>query len=306
MARKKAKAKQLVTLPFEPNDLEEISFNLDKQDQFITSHGVTFLHYRAMPSPIGLKDRGGYRRSETLDTISSNGMVYKRCGAFTAVMLGNSKSHTQVDGGIFDNSTSRITLPRFYDTSDEGLELGNKEIRLCVGDRIYIKDMEVDVTTYQRVEYNPNGVDLLQYPAICVEFLMDSLGTEYKQGVHFNIDSKGNIDWIDGKGNPGIDSDTGLGRVYSIRYRYCAHWVIASLINEVRVGNITDGDIRKPARMPYHAVIQREYVYHNVANNKEEQVKEDKNSRHNKEPQNENVEPNKYQIKVNINSLTEE
>lgn len=303
MAKKPAQGNQLVTLPKAPSELEQISFNLEKQEQFIKSHGVTFIHYRAMPSPIGLKDRGEYRRSDSLDTISSNGMIYKKCGTFTAVMLGNNKRQSEVEGGLFDNSTARITLPRLY---DEESDQNGQQIYLAPGDRVYIKDMEVPVVTYQNINYNPNGVDFLQFPALCVEFLMDAQGIEYKANIDFKINKHGNIDWIDGKRNPGIDLDTGLGRVYSIRYRYNAHWYIASLINEIRVGNITESGIRKPARLPYHAMIQREYVYHNQTNNGSNENKAPREEKSRVVPKPiEPLDDNKIKIKVNVNTFTD-
>lgn len=301
MAKRPAKGPQLTTLPKAPKALEQISFNLNKQDDFIKSHGVSFEHYRAIPSPIGLKDRGEYRRSDSLDTISSNGFIYKKCGVFSAVLLGNSKREQDVEGGMFDYSTARITLPRYYD--EEGAATTNTTIHLAPGDRIYIKDLETNVVNYQRVDYNPNGVDFLQYPATCVEFLIDSKGLEYRQGVDFKLTKAGCIDWIDGARNPGIDEETGTGRVYSIRYRYTAHWYIASIINEVRVGNITEDGIRKPARMPYHAMIQREYVYHNKVNGSApDSLNKNETERTVQEPE-QKIEPNKYQVKVNINTL---
>jgi hypothetical protein len=43
----------------------------------------------------------------------------------------------------------------------------------------------------------------------------DSRGVRYTQGVDFNIDNWGNIAWIEGANNPGMDPDTGAGRTYS-------------------------------------------------------------------------------------------
>ena len=296
MAKVPAKGPQLVTIPVE-SDLPQISFNMVDHDSFIRSHGVTFVHSRAMPSPVGLKDRGEYRRSDALDTISSNGMIYKQCGCFTAVMLGSSKSTKSVEGGMYDQATARITLPRFYD-KPEGQEL-DKSIRLCVGDRLYVKDLEIDVVTYQRVDYNPEGVDLLQYPTLYVESIIDSNMVEYRQDIDFIITSYGNIKWIDGKKNPGVDPDTGKGRVYAIRYGYNAFFYIASIPNEVRVTNKTESGLRVPERGTYHAVIQREYVYHNTLNKEDEQTRKDKNPRHNIEPT-ETIPVAKAEVQVNI------
>jgi hypothetical protein len=300
MAKKKPVGPQLNALVAPKIQLPQVSFDLKKQDQFIQSHSVTFEHYRAMPSPIGLKDIGEYRRPDALDTLQENGMLYRKCGEFEAVLFSNSARDRRMDGGVEDESTARITLPRYYNKVRE--DLPNEEIHLAVGDRIFIKDMDVKVTTYQRVEYSPElKTDLLQYPALKIEFLVDSRGTEYKEGVDFSIDN-GNIKW-NGNKVPGVDPETGKGRIYSIRYLYNAHWYIVSIINEIRVGNVTENGVRKPSRMPYHAMIQREYVYHNKA--RPDAIEGNKNTITDRtiDAPEDNINPEKYEVRVNVNKF---
>jgi hypothetical protein len=303
MPKKKTSKPQLSTLP-KTVPLPEMSFNLNKSDDFVKSLGVKFEHYRAIPSPIGLNDRGEYRRVDALDTIAENGMLYKKCGEFTATLVSNSSSKNKVEGGIFDQSTARIILPRYYDTDSPTHP--NEEIHLCVGDRVYIKDMEVKVVNYQRCEYNPNYSDYLQYPALCVEMLVDSRGIEYKEGVDFKIDKNGNIQWTGAK-TPGIDPDTGKGRVYSVRYKYNAYWYIVSIPNEVRITNTTEGGIRKPSRMPYQAYIQREYVYHITPRKDNEPEKPRQIDPTRKIPEPTTPLPvSDYKVKVNVGNFSED
>lgn len=243
-----------------PDVLADVKFNTKALEQFANQRGILFEHYAALPSPIGLKDRGDYRRSDSLDTISSNGFIYKKVGEFKATIVGNNKIHQDSDGGIYDNSTARIILPKYYlDTCGQN----DKEIALLPGDRIYAKECEVLVPNYQRAEYRPDRVDMMQFPVKSVAFLIDSKNTEYKQGRQFTITADGNIKWINGRKNPGIDPETGKGAVYSIRYKYLAFWYIERLVNEIR---ITTDENDNPVRLPYHAVIQREYIYHNKQN----------------------------------------
>jgi hypothetical protein len=237
-------------------DFSQVSFNLEAIDDFVKGNGVQFEHHVAIPSPIGLKERGDIRKTELLDSLESNGMLYKKVGVFNAVLLGNGHNKSNVDGGQLDNSSARITLPRFYND-------GDKTIHLAAGDRLFVKDLEIKIANYQKVEYNGRISDFLQFPALDVEFLVDSLGNEYEQGKHFNLDKNGNICWIVGEASPGIDLETGKGRVYAIRYLYTAFFYVVELINEVRIGRITEGDERVPARMGYQAHICREFVYHN-------------------------------------------
>lgn len=276
-----------------PDLLPEVKFNLLAQEAFAKARGVVFEHWAATPSPIGLKDRGDYRRSDTLDTFSENGYIYKKVGEFTATLVNSGqdfKTGGPVDGGIYDNSTGRLILPRYY---NENCPSSEKDISLLPGDRVYAKDIELIVDNYQRAEYNPTGSDFLQYPAKCVHNLIDSRGVEYTEGVEFKINSQGNIQWIDGKNNPGIDPETGKGRVYSVRYSYVAFWYILQLLNEIRITN-TD-TATEPSRMAQHVMVQREYVYHNrnrgdKENQTEKQIKKEKNDKKAKRPSRNNQE----------------
>jgi hypothetical protein len=283
-----------------PFPITELGFNLESQDQFVKSRGVVFQHWAAIPSPIGLKDRGDYRRSDQYDTISSNGMIYKKVGCFTAAIVSNSKSKNPIEGGVFDYSTARLLVPRFYDQEGGGEE---KEIHLAPGDRVFVRDLELLVPNYQRMEFNPGGLDRAQFPIKCVSYLIDSRNIEYKQGYHFKL-VDGHIKWIDGRDNPGIDPDTGKGRVYSIRYEYNAHWYITQIPNEVRVvqGTSSDGE-RFPQRMPYSAVIQREYVYYNQNNDIDKDHGREKEVRDIEEPKHVIETVDNYQVKVNMDDI---
>lgn len=275
-----------------PDMIPDVKFNLDAQEQFGNDKGVVFEHWAAIPSPIGLKDRGEYRRSETLDTVSENGFIYTKVGEFVGTILGNSMQNGQTDAkNIYDSSTARLMMPKFYRNSE-------KEISLLPGDKIYAKDIELKVDNYQRAEYIPNGVDYLQFPVKEVSILIDSLGKKYTYKRDFKVDKDGNIKWIAGKKNPGTDIDTGKGRVYAIRYKYIAYWYISKLVNEIRITNTSDAD--NPARMPYQAMIQREYVYHNKnRGDAQNTVTENHDARTNEEPT-EELNPNNYNIKVDV------
>ena len=93
--------------------------------------------------------------------------------------------------------------------------------------------------------------------------IVDSLNTQYTQDVDYTITTDGNIRWLSGGKNPGIDPLTGKGRIYSIVYLYRAFYYVVALPHELRITAVTVGNVRSPARMPMHAVIMREYIFHN-------------------------------------------
>lgn len=275
-----------------PDIMPNIGFNLEAQEVFATDHGIVLEHWAAIPSTIGQKDRGDLRRPDGLDTVSENGFIYKKIGEFVGTILGNSSKNNHVEGGVMDTSTARLVMPKYY-SKECG---GGKEIAVLPGDRLYAKQIELKVPNYQKVEFKPTRTDTLQFPAKCVIFLKDSNNIEYTEGVEFTITDEGDIAWVGGKPNPGVDPETGRGRLYGVRYMYVAFWYVQTLINEIRVTNT--GDSSTPARLPYHCTIQREYVYHN-RNRPSAENKTIETSR-TQDPPTESTEPNQHAIKVDI------
>ena len=262
MSNKKAEGQQADTIDRNSPFVQE-SFDLARLDNFAQSLGVQFFHYKAMVSPIGKKDRGDYRRSDGVDTLTSNGMIYRCAGKFTATMTDNSRNQKRGDSGVLDASEGRLVMPRFYDS--DGTTPGAR-IYMAPGDRIYVSDptTDVKVSNYHEMDFEDGLDNEAMFPICELEGpIVDSRNIEYIQGVDFTITPAGNIRWLAGGKNPGIDPDTKKGRIYSIRYLYKAYWYIVTLPKEVRVTGVTEGGLRTPERMPYHAICVREYVYHN-------------------------------------------
>ncbi len=293
---------QIDTIPRQ-NPMVQESFNLPALDVFSTSLGVEYLHYKGMPSPIGKVDKGDYRRSDGVDTITSNGLIYKCAGRFTATMTDNAHEAQRGDSGILDYSEARLVLPRFY--NDKGTADGAR-IYLAPGDRIYVADPKTDVkvSNPQQMTYEPGTDNIPMFPIVCLELpITDSRNFEYKENVDYCITKEGNIRWLPTGENPGIDPNTGKGRVYSVRYLYHAYWYIWALPKEVRITNVTTNGVRSPERMPYHAIAVREYIYHNQNRGDEKnQLKSKDPQRADKEPL-QNITPNKFFIPVDMNNV---
>ena len=261
MSNRKPNGIQIDTIDRNLDFIQE-SFDLDRLDNFVTGLGVEYFHFKGQPSPIGQSDRGDYRRSDGVDTITSNGMIYRCAGKFTATMTDNSRDRKRGEAGVLDPSESKLVMPRFY--NENGLADG-KRIYLSPGDRIYVADPLADVlvSNPQKMDYEAGIDNVPMFPIVEMEMpLIDSRNIEYIQGTDYCIHD-GNIRWLTGGKNPGIDPETGKGRIYSIRYLYRAYWYITILLKEVRVTNVTTNGERAPDRMPYHAIAQREYMYHN-------------------------------------------
>lgn len=292
-------------IPRERQYVQE-SFDLSRLDDFVAGLGVEFLHYKATPSPIGKNDRGDYRRNDGVDTITSNGMIYKLAGQFRATMTDNSRERDRGAAGTLDPSESKLVMPRFYN-KDGGVANGDR-IYLLPGDRIYVCNPKVDdlVVNAQWIDYEADNHNVAMFPIVRLDGpIIDSRNIEYTENVDFQVTKDGNVCWLAGGKNPGIDPNTGKGRIYSIRYLYKAYWYITQLPKEVRITNVTNlttGE-REPERAAYHAIAQREYIYHNQnKGNKTNQLKPKEPKRTVQEP-NEAVNPAKYSVPVDMSAI---
>lgn len=284
----------------------QMSLDLTKQDNFATSFAVEFTHYKAMTSPIGKSDRGDYRRNDGVDTITSNGMLYCCGGKISATMTDNERSKGKSDGGVTDPSQARLVMPRFY--NKDALADGDR-IYLAPGDRLYVADPDADVlvSNYHEMDYEVGMDNVPMFPIVKLDScLIDSRNIQYTCGVDFKITSEGNIRWIDGGRNPGINPDTGKGRIYSIRYLYRAYWYVLSIPKEVRITNVTTGTVRTPERMAYHAVIVREYIYHNQNRGDSQNQNKSKTPKRVDAAPQENINPDKFTIPVDMSTITED
>jgi hypothetical protein len=271
-----------------------------------TGLGADLKHYKAMPSPIGKKDRGDYRRSDGVDTITSNGMIYTCAGVFTATMTDNSREQKRSSGGIVDPSEAYLVMPRFY--NNVGVADGTR-IYLMPGDRLYYSDPNVDdrVATSHEMDYQPGVDNEALYPIYSMDGpIVDSRGIEYACGADFQITADGKIRWIDGGNNPGIDPDTGKGRIYTIRYLYKAYYYVVALPKEVRVTNVTVGGVRGPERMPYHAVIMRECIFHNQNRGDKLNQNQPATPERTTPPLNKPINPSGPVIAVDMSSISDE
>jgi hypothetical protein len=235
------------------------SFDKEAFDFLIQGQGVKVTHFRAIPDPTGMASLGDVHAVQS-KRQSSDGFLYKEVGCFHMFFSSNSGEWTVEVEGLTSHDTAVVTFPMIYEDKD-GQPIPDRPVLIGKYDRFYMKDVIVRVIAMQYVEANTTGVDKLQYPATCVEHLIDADGKEYEEGVHFEITTEGFIKWT-GQNRPGFNEKLGRGTVYSIRYRYTPYFVVARMLHETRVSQITDPMTfeRSLERMPFQALIVREQV----------------------------------------------
>lgn len=234
------------------------SFDKDAFDHLIRSQGVKMVHYRAIPDPRGLSARGDNHGTGT-NRQSIDGYLYKEAGEVTCFLSSNSNTPRAAESSILEHATAYITAPDFYDDKPDC------PVLLSSWDRFYLKDIEIRSVTSQEIEASQTGTDILQFPATCVEHIIDAHGIEYAEGKDFEITPEGHIRWI-GQNRPGFDPVVGRGRVYAIRFRYTPFFVVNRLLHEIRVSQVTNPSTGKRSleRMPYQVQVVREYIFRDM------------------------------------------
>jgi hypothetical protein len=245
------------------NDLPAVQVSFDDEAFMhrLRAHGIRVTHYRAIPDPRGMVSRGDNHDVHG-QRDSSDGFIFKEAGTCQALFVSNGTEVSMEDIGNMSFSTAFLTFPDKY-------ENGNPVI-IMPWDRFFLEDIEIRVGAGQYIEANRNGIDKLQYPATCVEHLIDADGIEYVEDKHFKITKDGDIEWL-GQIRPGFDIDNNRGKVYAIRYRHTPFFIAAHLVHEIRVAQVTDQATfeRQVKRMPYQVQVIREHVLHDKNRNGE-------------------------------------
>lgn len=248
------------------------SFNSGAFDDAIDSQGVTLIHYRALPCPMGMIDKNDQvRHVHPPHPGCSNGVLFRKMGMIRALFVGNAAQEQQQDIGLLDGSTVNVTLPRFYTEfcPEDGQPPCKDRERIYVApfDRFHLKEDESPIfwETTELVEYSLSGVDRLRYRAERVDQLVDNLMRTYQQGRDFQLQD-GKVVWM-GKNRPGSDTETedGRGRVYSIWYLYRPWWYVGRIVHQGRLCQVQDpitGE-RRVERMPMEVQLDRETLHQN-------------------------------------------
>jgi hypothetical protein len=241
----------------------DVHFEVSDFDNLIEEQGMTFVHFRAMPCPVGKSDRYDIRKTHEDHAGCSNGFLYRPAGEVTAVATGNARSKSLIDVGILNGSSMQVTPARYYSNNP------TEEVIVAPFDRFYLKDSKAMVVHSQLFESNQSGMDRLQYPAVKVEALIDSNGVSYEQEADFVIE-KGQVRWV-GMNRPAMDPMSNKGQVCSVRYRYIPYWYVDRILHEIRVVKAYDEKQQAVVtqRMPYAIMLQRENAFEGSERNDE-------------------------------------
>jgi hypothetical protein len=233
----------------------------------IRNSGVAFVHYACLPCPVGRISKNDTLNKPHEDHSGcQNGHIYYKVGIVTALFTGNTKSPRYTEGETIQGSSAQMTTPTHYDDQPD------RPVIVSVWDRFQFCEPPFQVMHFEQIDHSETGNDRLKFPAVKVEALIDNRGVSYQHGKDYCIDQFGDLNWVKGPGaaSPGIDPDTGFGRLYSIRYLYNPFYYVSNLGHETRVLPVMGPNGKKQVHQaPRQFTVERENTYRMADNNPE-------------------------------------
>jgi hypothetical protein len=240
---------------FGPLPDQAISMDVDAFDRLVRSQGLTFVHYRAVPCPIGLVDPNDMRRPHENHSGCSNGYIYIKAGEITCAFSGNRSDRACSTSA---SGTGRLRpSPSLASTTAKATSP--------------LRSRRATASTCATPPpwWSPRSSSKLTRPAstACASRRPSSStsstgrAASTSQGADFNIEG-GRIKWV-GPRRPQKSSHAPHGPTCSVRYRYIPFWYVTSLLHELRLIQVTNpaSGERSVRRMPYQLLLQRENVY---------------------------------------------
>lgn len=251
---------------------QSVAFDVEAFNTAIIAHGVTLVHWQAMPNPVGLIDKYDNRRPNlTNNNNVFNGFYYKKVGALKATISNNTKEAKASTGGLVDAGVAQLTAHTFY--LDDNGDISNKRVYLSPFDRFYLDQTDILAPRGELVEASITGTDTLNFPVEQVLSIVDADGIEYTSDCYQIID--GTIKW--GNKRPSFDIEVNKGKIYSIKYLLRPFYYVDRLLHEIRLAQVEDpytGD-RKFVPINQSCIINREYIFQNKSKNPEDPNQKD-------------------------------
>jgi len=241
------------------------------QDNFLIQNGVLFDHYKAVPCVLGQTVEGDIRHSHNHDFEGNtnvhceNGFLYCFAGQVWGVFTNKSKQMAYIPAGFYGSSSAMLTFNRYYRGTTKIASFTEYDKLIpCECPKEFFH------SNFEKVTHSMTGVDRTQFQITEIEYVTDSDGKFYNEGIDFKIDSQGHIAWIPGGKQPGWNNVADKPKLISVRYKYKPYFYVKQMMHEIRIFpqmNAYDGSYSMQ-KMPMQAQVQADYIF---LNNRTEQ-----------------------------------
>jgi len=233
----------------------DFSIKGDNFDQLLQQRGIRFVHERATPCPnILTEDNNAHEPN--CPFCDNNGMLHYGGKEIVGVFSGNSIQKTFEAHGVWEIGTAVVTLPTHY---PDGAEADFNSF-----DKLTIPDFTVRLWEIKEYEPRPGNIQELRYPIVKIDYVssVSHDGQTLKQyylGVDFNVNSDGQIVWIDGR-QPKYDPRTGHGEVLTWSFLANPVYLVVQVLRELRITQEMVNGKKTPRKLPQQVLVKRDFL----------------------------------------------
>jgi hypothetical protein len=214
----------------------KVNLQTEKFDDLIDQQGVRVKVYRTSFCP-RVKSIDGAEHEIDCPLCHGEGFVDRYCLETWAFIQTQSLEKIAQPEGMVDGNTVSATFQK-------GVELQYFTL---------VELLDFTEIFYERIKRQDGLTDVLKYPAVRINLLMDADGKEYFEGIDFQLDPNGNIRWIANR-NPG------RGVTYTINYETNIRFRAVRAVHNNRFAQISKDGQTHLIKMHEQWMLQKSYL----------------------------------------------
>lgn len=227
--------KDPVSLPAKPTNGRP-NLRVENLDRLIFDQGVRVKVYRTIFCP-NVKSIDGAEHDIDCPLCYGEGFLDRYAMSCYAFIQGQTRDPQHNSEGIYDGNNVQATFQM-------GIELQ------------YFTLVElVDYTEqfYERVRRQDGKVDVLRYPGVKINLLLDQYGKEWYEGTDFILDQNGNVAWCSNK-------SPDPGTIFSINYDTRVRFRALKAMHSNRFAQVATKGSTEMLKMPEQWLLAKAYL----------------------------------------------
>lgn len=236
-----------------PGLLQDPSIHGINFDQLINQRGIRLIHSKAIPCPnILTVDNNAHEPN--CPYCDNNGFLHYAEKEIWGTFGGNSIQKTFEAHGIWETGTAVLTLPTEYPDGTQA--------EFNTYDKLLIPDFTVRLWELKEYEPRPGLIQDLRYPVEKTEYvtsIINGVQKFYTQGVDFNINSSGQVEWVFGK-TPGYNASTNHGEVIAWAFFAMPVYLVVQTLRELRITQELVNGQKVSRKLPQSILVKRDFL----------------------------------------------
>jgi hypothetical protein len=205
-------------------------------DKLVDAQGVRVKVYRTSYCP-NVKSIDGAEHEVDCALCHGSGFLDRYCLETWALLQNQDSNRSIFPEGNYDGNTVMATFM-------QGVELQYFTL---------VELLDFSEAFFERIKRQEGPLDVLRYPGVRVNMVVDKAGKEYFEGSDFNLDANGNILWSANKGPT-------RGMIYTINYETKIRFRAIRAVHSNRFVQVAEAGQTKLVKMNECWMLQKEYL----------------------------------------------